>query len=168
MPQYIQIYWSRSKIFFLERDLRSKGMCMYSRSRITEGAGIEILADRIRCPLCSSIYATPLKIITTARRSVQTFIGSNEALRTKTRPLFILPCDTKRTQDFVTSYEPLTRYEKIVTCPGNSHFSFSFLICEASVRVKLHVPRKRENCNDRVLSLWHGRLLSLRTLAPAA
>lgn len=37
-------------------------------------------------PLCSSTRATPLKIITTARRSVQTLIGSKEAFSTRTRP----------------------------------------------------------------------------------
>src|ERR1041385_9131202 len=41
------------------------------------------------CPLCSSMRATPLKIITTARRSVHTLMGSNEAFSTKTRA-FIL------------------------------------------------------------------------------
>src|SRR5262245_48542609 len=41
------------------------------------------------CPLCSSTLATPLKIITTARRSVHTLMGSNELFRTKTLP-FIL------------------------------------------------------------------------------
>ena len=40
-------------------------------------------------PLCSSTRATPLKIMTTARRSVHTFIGSNEVFSTKTLP-FIL------------------------------------------------------------------------------
>src|SRR4030095_31029 len=38
------------------------------------------------CPLCSSTRATPLKIMTTARRSVHTFIGSKEVFRTKTLP----------------------------------------------------------------------------------
>ena len=37
-------------------------------------------------PLCSSTRATPLKIITTARLSVQTLMGSKEVLRTKTLP----------------------------------------------------------------------------------
>src|SRR5258705_6252 len=41
------------------------------------------------CPLCSSTRATPLKIITTARRSVHTLMGSKEVFSTKTRP-FIL------------------------------------------------------------------------------
>jgi hypothetical protein len=40
-------------------------------------------------PLCSSTRATPLKIITTARRSVHTLTGSKEVFRTKTLP-FIL------------------------------------------------------------------------------
>src|SRR6185295_13552143 len=33
--------------------------------------------------------ATPLKIITTARRSVHTLMGSNEAFRTKTRAFMV-------------------------------------------------------------------------------
>src|SRR5438876_1631705 len=41
-------------------------------------------------PLCSSMRATPLKIITTARRSVQTLIGSNDVFSTKTRAF--IPC----------------------------------------------------------------------------
>ena len=40
-------------------------------------------------PLCSSMRATPLKIITTARRSVHTLIGSKEAFSTKTRAFII-------------------------------------------------------------------------------
>src|SRR3954468_4396727 len=56
---------------------------------MTEGACISILCECNMCPLCSSIRATPLKIITTARRSVHTLIGSNEAFSTKTRA-FIL------------------------------------------------------------------------------
>ena len=40
-------------------------------------------------PLCSSTRATPLKIITTARLSVHTLMGSKEVFRTKTLP-FIL------------------------------------------------------------------------------
>src|SRR5689334_23988570 len=56
---------------------------------MTEGACISILCECNMCPLCSSTRATPLKIITTARRSVHTLIGSNEVFRTKTLP-FIL------------------------------------------------------------------------------
>src|SRR6185295_1748807 len=41
------------------------------------------------CPLCSSIRATPLKIMTTARRSVHTLIGSNEAFKTRTRAFIV-------------------------------------------------------------------------------
>ena len=37
-------------------------------------------------PLCSSTRATPLKIITTARLSVHTLMGSKEVFRTKTLP----------------------------------------------------------------------------------
>jgi hypothetical protein len=49
---------------------------MYSVKRITEGACIDIFAECKMCPLCSSTRATPLKIITTARRSLHTLIGS--------------------------------------------------------------------------------------------
>src|SRR5712692_9161511 len=41
------------------------------------------------CPLCSSTRATPLKIITTARRSVHTLMGSKEAFSTKTLPVIL-------------------------------------------------------------------------------
>ena len=40
-------------------------------------------------PLCSSTRATPLKIITTARLSVHTFMGSKEVFRTKTLPFML-------------------------------------------------------------------------------
>jgi hypothetical protein len=43
---------------------------------MTEGACIVTFEERNMWPLCSSMRATPLKIITTARRSVQTLIGS--------------------------------------------------------------------------------------------
>lgn len=83
---------------------------MYSRSRITDGAGMDVFAERTRCPLCSSMRATPLNIITTARRSVQTFIGSKEAFKTNTLPV-ILNKDIKRTEDFVTSKKQAVTYE---------------------------------------------------------
>ena len=72
-----------------DSDRRSKGMWMYSVNRMTAGAWIANLAEWSMWPLCSSTRATPLKIITTARRSVHTLIGSKEAFSTKTRP-FIL------------------------------------------------------------------------------
>jgi len=62
---------------------------MYSISRITEGIGIENLEECNQSVELSSALATPLRISTTARRAVQTFIGSNDAFRTKTRE-FIL------------------------------------------------------------------------------
>src|SRR5215217_803358 len=62
---------------------------MYSVRRITEGAWIESFCEWSTWPLCSSTRATPLKIITTARLSVHTLIGSKEVFRTKTLP-FIL------------------------------------------------------------------------------
>src|SRR5690349_21235820 len=37
-------------------------------------------------PLCSSTRATPLKIMTSARLSVHTLMGSKEVFRTKTLP----------------------------------------------------------------------------------
>src|ERR1041384_7576607 len=62
---------------------------MYSVRRITEGAWIESFCEWRMWPLCSSTRATPLKIITTARLSVHTLMGSKEVFRTKTLP-FIL------------------------------------------------------------------------------
>ena len=41
------------------------------------------------CPLCSSTRATPLKIITTARLSVHTLMGSKEVFRTRTLPFIV-------------------------------------------------------------------------------
>src|ERR1041385_1539397 len=76
-------------MFLRESERRSNGMWRYSVSRITDGACISILCECSMCPLCSSMRATPLKIITTARRSVHTLMGSNEAFSTKTRA-FIL------------------------------------------------------------------------------
>jgi len=56
---------------------------------MTEGAWIESFCEWSIWPLCSSTRATPLKIMTTARLSVHTLIGSKEVFRTKTLP-FIL------------------------------------------------------------------------------
>jgi len=58
---------------------------MYSISRITDGIGIENREECNHWAELSSALATPLRISTTARRAVQTLIGSNEAFRTKTR-----------------------------------------------------------------------------------
>src|ERR1041385_9504767 len=76
-------------MFLRDSDRRSNGMCRYSVSRITDGACMLIFCDRNMCPLCSSIRATPLKIMTTARRSVHTLIGSNEAFSTRTRAFMV-------------------------------------------------------------------------------
>ena len=62
---------------------------MYSVRRMTDGAWIESLCEWSMWPLCSSTRATPLKIMTTARLSVHTLMGSKEVFRTKTLP-FIL------------------------------------------------------------------------------
>ena len=62
---------------------------MYSISRITDGIGIENRDECNHWAELSSALATPFRISTTARRAVQTLIGSNEAFRTKTRE-FIL------------------------------------------------------------------------------
>src|SRR6476659_6486778 len=62
---------------------------MYSVRRMTDGAWIESFWEWSMWPLCSSTRATPLKIMTTARLSVHTLIGSKEVFRTKTLP-FIL------------------------------------------------------------------------------
>jgi len=86
VPQYWQVEWSRKRMFFRESDRRSKGMWMYSVRRITEGAWIESFCEWSMWPLCSSTRATPLKIITTARLSVHTLMGSKEVFRTKTLP----------------------------------------------------------------------------------
>src|SRR5437016_13758372 len=66
------------------------------------------------CPLCSSMRATPLKIITTARRSVHTFIGSKEAFRTKTRA-FMIEADITRVRRKVSKFgvrSPGGQFEK--------------------------------------------------------
>src|SRR5215212_7811319 len=73
-------------MFFRESERRSKGMWIYSVRRITEGAWMESFCEWSMWPLCSSARATPLKIITTARLSVHTLMGSKEVLRTKTLP----------------------------------------------------------------------------------
>src|SRR5215471_15664320 len=78
-------------MFLRESDRRSNGMCRYSVKRITDGACISIRCECSIWPLCSSIRATPLKIITTARRSVHTLMGSNEALSTRTRAFILEP-----------------------------------------------------------------------------
>src|ERR1044071_197746 len=62
---------------------------MYSVRRITEGAWIASFCEWSMWPLCSSTRATPLKIITTARLSVHTLIGSKEVFRTKTLPFML-------------------------------------------------------------------------------
>src|SRR5215207_9570804 len=62
---------------------------MYSVRRMTEGAWIESLCEWSMWPLCSSTRATPLKIITTARLSVHTLMGSKEVFRTKTLPFIV-------------------------------------------------------------------------------
>src|SRR5689334_7241227 len=77
-------------MFFRESERRSKGMWMYSVKRITDGAWIESFWEWSMWPLCSSTRATPLKIMTTARLSVQTLMGSKEVLRTKTLPFISL------------------------------------------------------------------------------
>ena len=59
---------------------------MYSVRRMTEGAWIASFCEWSMWPLCSSTRATPLKIITTARLSVHTLMGSKEVFRTKTLP----------------------------------------------------------------------------------
>src|SRR5215216_2634851 len=56
---------------------------------MTDGAWIESFCEWSMWPLCSSTRATPLKIMTTARLSVHTLMGSKEVLSTKTLP-FIL------------------------------------------------------------------------------
>jgi len=55
----------------------------------TDGIGIENRDEWSQSLELSSAFATPLRISTTARRAVQTLIGSNDAFRTSTRE-FIL------------------------------------------------------------------------------
>src|SRR6266446_2626649 len=88
-------------MFLRESDRRSYGMCRYSVSLITAGACNASFSECSMCPLCSSMRATPLKIITTARRSVHTLIGSKEALRTKTRA-FMIEADITRPRQRVS------------------------------------------------------------------
>src|SRR6185369_5752599 len=76
-------------MFFRDSERRSNGMWRYSVRRITDGAFISMRCECSMWPLCSSMRATPLKIITTARRSVHTLIGSNEAFRTRTRAFMV-------------------------------------------------------------------------------
>src|SRR5713226_4563764 len=82
-------------MFLRESDRRSYGMCRYSVSLITAGACKASFSEWSMCPLCSSMRATPLKIITTARRSVHTLMGSKEAFRTSTRA-FMIEADITR------------------------------------------------------------------------
>src|SRR5213593_1278292 len=72
-------------MFLRESERRSNGIWRYSVSLITDGACKASFCECSMWPLCSSMRATPLKIITTARRSVHTLIGSKEAFRTRTR-----------------------------------------------------------------------------------
>src|SRR5205085_1970436 len=76
-------------MFLRDKERRSNGMWRYSVRRITDGACISIRCECNMWPLCSSMRATPLKIITTARRSVHTLMGSKEAFRTKTRAFMV-------------------------------------------------------------------------------
>src|SRR6266404_5355295 len=82
-------------MFLRDKERRSNGMWRYSVRRITDGACISIRWECSMCPLCSSMRATPLKIITTARLSVHTLMGSKEAFRTKTRA-FMVEADITR------------------------------------------------------------------------
>jgi hypothetical protein len=52
---------------------------------MTDGVGMENLEEWSQVFELSSASATPLSTSTTARRAVQTLIGSKDALRTKTR-----------------------------------------------------------------------------------
>src|SRR5437763_15617803 len=76
-------------MFLRDKERRSNGMWRYSVRRITDGACISIRCECNMWPLCSSMRATPLKIITTARRSLHTLLGSKEAFRTKTCALML-------------------------------------------------------------------------------
>src|SRR5207253_11522515 len=90
-------------MFLRESERRSNGIWRYSVSLITDGACKASFCECNMCPLCSSMRATPLKIITTARRSVHTLIGSKEAFRTKTRA-FMIEADITRVRRKVSKF----------------------------------------------------------------
>src|ERR1044071_3383842 len=94
---------------------------MYSVKRMTDGAWMESFWEWSIWPLCSSTRATPLKIMTTARLSVHTLMGSKEVLRTKTLPF--IKADITRARK---------RVSKLV--------SDSFAFLRLCVRKPLHDP----------------------------
>src|SRR5882724_10070481 len=79
------------------------------------------------CPLCSSTRATPLKIITTARRSVHTLMGSKEVFSTKTRPFIlglILRERGRQCQNYVppgACFDAITAQKTAFTSLGNGY-----------------------------------------------
>src|SRR5438046_7216641 len=114
-------------MFLRESERRSNGICRYSVSLITEGA---CKASRCECsmwPLCSSMRATPLKIITTARRSVHTLIGSKEAFRTKTRA-FMVEGDITRARRKVSKLCQTRAVRKVLSTGGRHSLNPAELI----------------------------------------
>src|SRR5437762_1207387 len=78
-------------------------------------------------PLCSSMRATPLKIITTARRSVHTLIGSKEAFRTKTRA-FMVEGDITRARRKVSKLCQTRAVRKVLSTGGRHSLNPAELI----------------------------------------
>src|SRR5690349_12112936 len=120
-------------MFLRESERRSNGICRYSVSLITEGA---CKASRCECnmwPLCSSMRATPLKIITTARRSVHTLMGSKEAFSTKTRA-FMAEADITRARRKVSKIS-VGRERSHVCLRATGHLCRCFeKLCEPDAR----------------------------------
>src|SRR3954466_10770029 len=87
-PQYWHVHPSRAKTprpVILRRCV-SRGTFTYETSRITTGRGMAVCSERSSHVACSSSSAFDLSSRIAARRTEQTLIGSNVALRTSTRP----------------------------------------------------------------------------------
>jgi hypothetical protein len=87
-PQYWQVQRSRAKIArrVIFRRCASRGTFTYVTSLMTTGCGRVRFSDRRLHSERSRISALCFRTSTAARRTVQTFIGSNDALSTSTRP----------------------------------------------------------------------------------
>jgi len=87
-PQYWHVQLSRANTArrVILRRCVSRGMRTYVTRRITIGRDMVVVAEWSSHSACSITSAFSLSSSTTARRTVQTLIGSNVALRTSTRP----------------------------------------------------------------------------------
>src|SRR5207253_3921152 len=97
------------------------------------------------CPLCSSMRATPLKIITTARRSVHTLMGSKEAFRTRTRA-FMIEADITRVRRKVSKFgvgSPAVREGSVFAALVLRRAK---LICRLYQRAQISRLRNRVTC----------------------